>query len=260
MSIRLTLVSCRIGDVAKPVETSDDYDDEDSPYKSVTMSDTEKDAVFQLLRDAWSKHDEESGFSRFRLESPDGPVTIRATGLRGPHKFPHFKVILRSLTARTIGFVFALMRDGNLLMFPAFGQPTRVTVSEEQRRYVAEHLPIAQVCSTPEELKRYLAERMETYRRVKPNAFQDNWEDLADDAEAAGRILLRNRAAGEQELQRLLADHSEDGRLYLIRGRAYEALGEKGHAAADFRKALEFCPEGDLFRDAALRALARVAN
>jgi tetratricopeptide (TPR) repeat protein len=260
MSIRLTLNSCRIGDVAKPVETSEDYEDEDSFYESVSMTETEKNAVFQLLRDAWSHHDEESGFSRYRLETPDGPVTIRATGLRPPDKFPHVKVALRSLTARTVGLVFALMRDGNLFMLPEFDQGNRVTVSEEQRRYVAEHIPIAQVCSTPEELQRYLSERMEDRRRVKPNAFKDNWADLADDAEAAGRILLQDRAAGEQEFQRLFAVDPENGMLYLIRGRAYETLGERALAAAEYRKALEFFPEGDLFRDRVLRALARVTN
>jgi tetratricopeptide (TPR) repeat protein len=258
MSIRLTLVSCHIGDVAKPEETSDDYDDEDSPYKSVSMTDAEKEAVFELLRDAWSQHDEKSGFSRFRLETPDGPVTIRATGLRWSNKPPHVKLTLRSLTARTAGLVFLLMRDGNLVMFPAFDQQNRVTVSEQQRRHVAEHLPIAKVCSTPDELQRFLAERMETCRRLKPNAFRDNWEDLADDAEAAGRILLRDRAAGEQEFQRILADDPENGTLYLIRGRVYETLGERAPAADDYRKALEFFPEGDLFRDRVLRALARV--
>jgi Flp pilus assembly protein TadD len=101
---------------------------------------------------------------------------------------------------------------------------------------------------------------MEDYRRVKPNAFRDNWEDLADDAEATGRILLRDRAAGEREFQRLLADHPEDGTLYLIRGRAYEAIGEKAQASADYHRALVLFPEGDLFRDTVLRALGRMTN
>jgi hypothetical protein len=223
------------------------------------MTEAEKQAVLALLQEAWAHH-RENGQSRFRLERLAEPVTIRATGLHGPPTFPHVKVSLRSLAAEGIRLLFALMRAGNLFLIPDFDQRSPVTVSEEQKQHIAGHMPIARVCSTPEELQHYLSKQVEAHQQARPGAFKDNWEDQMDDAEAAGRIMQRDRSAGEREFQRLLADHPCTGPFYLVRGRAYETLGVKELAANDYRRALELLPEGDLFRDGALRALARVAD
>jgi Flp pilus assembly protein TadD len=152
------------------------------------------------------------------------------------------------------------MRAGNLFLIPDFDQWNPVTVSEVQKQQIAGHMPPAQVCSTPEELQRYLSMKVEARRKAQPDAFQDNWEDQMEDAEAAGRIMQKDRSAGERDFQRLLADHPDTGSLYLVRGRAYESLGLKDLAANNYRRALELLLEGDLFREGALRALARVAD
>jgi hypothetical protein len=260
MSIRLTLLTCHIGDVVKPQPASDDYEEEVSPYDAASMTEAEKQAVQTLLQAAWAHHSE-NGKSRFRLETLAEPVTIRATGLHSSPTFPHFKVSLRSLAAEGVEFLFMLMRAGNLFLIPDFDQRSPVTVSAEQKQHIAGHMPAAQVCSTPEELQRYLSKKVEAHQQARPDWFKDNWEDPMDDAEAAGRLMQRDRRAGEREFQRLLADHHPGtGSLYLVRGRAYETLGLKELAANDYRRALELLPEGDLFRDGALRALARVAQ
>ena len=95
MSFELTLTSCRIGDIPRPAtvdddenEDEDEYEDEEeeSPYAGVSMSDEEQQAVLDLLRDAWTRAQE--GWTRFRLETPDGPVSIQAAGLSQPRRFP----------------------------------------------------------------------------------------------------------------------------------------------------------------------------
>jgi Flp pilus assembly protein TadD len=96
--------------------------------------------------------------------------------------------------------------------------------------------------------------------QVRPDWFKDKLEDRLDDAEAAGRIMKRDRSAGEQEFQRLLADHPREGAIYLVRGRAYEALGLKDLATDDYRHAVELCPDGDLFKEGARCALLRVTS
>jgi hypothetical protein len=222
MSFVLTLTSCRIRDIAKPAAIDDDEnekeekddhendegepedDEEESPYAGVSMSDEEKEAVLHLLRDAWSRHGDD-GWSWFRLETPDGPVTIQAAGLSLPQKFPMLKVKPRALTARVADLLFDLMRDGNLYLRFDRDLSTAVLVSEDQRRHLTGHIRILEVCATPEELLHYLEGKRDARLCVDPDAFNESWEDLAEDAEAASRILVRDRRAGEMEFQRLMA-------------------------------------------------------
>ena len=267
MSFELTLTSCRIGDIPRPAtvdddenEDEDEYEDEEeeSPYAGISMSDEEKQAVLDLLRDAWTRA--RDGWTRFRLETPDGPVSILAAGLSEPLKFPMFKVRPRALTGRIVDLVFALMREGNLYL--RFGQDLSagVVLSEHQRRRLTGHIRILEVCTTPAELLHYLEEKRDARLQVDPNAFKESWNDLADDAQAACQTLVRDRKAGEEKFQRLIEKDPGNGYFYLARGRAYESLGETSLAAADYQSAVNLLHEGDLFQVDALRALARVTE
>jgi tetratricopeptide (TPR) repeat protein len=171
-----------------------------------------------------------------------------------------FKVRPRALTGRIVDLVFALMRDGNLYL--RFGQDlsTGVVLSEHQRRRLTGHVRILEVCTTPAELLHYLEEKRDARLQVDPDAFNESWNDFADDAQAAGRTLVRDRKAGEEKFQRLIEKDPGNGYLYLARGRAYEWLGETSLAAADYQSALNLLHEGDLFQADALRALARVTE
>jgi hypothetical protein len=71
------------------------------------------------------------------------------------------------------------------------------------------------------------------------------WRELMAEAEAARRAMLRNRAAGEREFDRLLAAHPKGGMIYFKRGEAFEALGEAERAAADYRRAEGLFPIAD---------------
>ena len=266
MSFELTLTSCRIGDIPRPAtvdddENEDEYEDEDeeSPYAGISMSDEEKQAVLDLLRDAWTRA--RDGWTRFRLETPDGPVSILAAGLSEPLKFPMFKVRPRALTGRIVDLVFALMRDGNLYLRFDQDLSAGVVLSEHQRRRLTGHIRILEVCTTPAELLHYLEEKRDARLRVDLDAFNESWNDLTDDAEAAGRSLVRDRKDGEEKFQQLIEKNPGNGFVYLARGRASEALDETSLAAADYQSAVNLLHGGaDLFHEAALRALARVTE
>jgi hypothetical protein len=80
-------------------------------------------------------------------------------------------------------------------------------------------------------LQRHLKEKVEMWQRVRPDWFKETWMELMDDADDAGRTLQRDRAAGEQEFNGLLAanaDNPDNPRIYFVRGQAYEAIGQKG--------------------------------
>jgi Flp pilus assembly protein TadD len=83
------------------------------------------------------------------------------------------------------------------------------------------------------------------------------WDEIMDGADAALRMILNDRVAGEDEFQRLLKLHPEDGAIYFKRGEAYEALGKKGLAAADYRKA-EILLQSEAWKVRTRQALARV--
>jgi tetratricopeptide (TPR) repeat protein len=71
------------------------------------------------------------------------------------------------------------------------------------------------------------------------------WRELMAEAEAARQALLRDRAAGEREFDRLLAAHPKDGMIYFKRGEAFEALGEVERAVDDYRRAETLFPMAD---------------
>jgi hypothetical protein len=107
-------------------------------------------------------------------------------------------------------------------------------------------------------LQRHLTEKVDAWQRVRPDWFQDGWSEMMDDADSARKTMLSDRAAGEREFQRLLVAYPDEGDLYFMRGRAYEAIGEKGLATDDYRRAEGLLPPGDLVTEGIRRALARV--
>ena len=84
-----------------------------------------------------------------------------------------------------------------------------------------------------------------------------DWRELMAEADDAKRRMLSDRAAGEREFRHLLAAHPNDGMVYFKRGEAYEALGARDLAAADYRRAEELFPLED-WKARARQALARV--
>ncbi len=85
------------------------------------------------------------------------------------------------------------------------------------------------------------------------------WRDLMEEADAAKRMTLSDRAAGEAEFQRLLTAHPNDGMIYFKRGEAYEELGARDLAATDYRRAEGLFPL-DEWKVRACQALTRVGG
>jgi hypothetical protein len=265
MHIKLTLQTSHIGDVEKPIPARDDDDDESpSPYAAAVLTDLEEEAVRALLgKGSPAPPGSDGRNSRYRVETASGRVTVLAMKQLRTTNWSHFQVILRDLAIEPVALVFEMMRAGNLHMLLSFGQTSTVTISEEQKQRIAEHVPEVQVCSAPADLQRYLSEKVEAWQRHRPDWFQETWMELMDDADDARRTMQRDRAAGEREFNDLLAANAENPdkpRIYVLRGQAYEAIGEKSLAADDYRTAERLLPPEDLMIEGVRRALSRVSS
>lgn len=265
MHIQMMLQTSHIGDVQKPVQSPDqddeDYEDGPSPYDAAFVTEPEKVALCALLGEALPTHESEGRNPRYRVQTADDRLTVMALRRPGQRSWSHLQVRLRSLAMAPVAFVFELMRAGNLHLLLRFGRTCTVAVSQEQKRHIEAHVPDVHVCSSPADLQRYLTEKVEARRRVRPDSFKETWMELMDDADDAGRTMLRDRAAGEREFTGLLAanaDNPDRPRIYVVRGQAYEALGEKLLAADDYRKAAELLHPEDLMIEGVRHALSRV--
>jgi hypothetical protein len=263
MHIKLMLQTSHICDVEKPIPTPDQDDDDDpSPYAAAVLTDPEEKAARALLGQALpAPRGSDGRKSRYRVETAGCRVTVFAMRQLITTNWSHIQVILRSLAMGPVELVFELMRVGNLHMLLSFGQTCTVTISEEQKQRIAEHVPEVQVCSAPADLQRYLTEKVEAWQRIRPDWFQETWMELQDDADDARRTMQSDRAAGEREFNGLLAanaDNPDKPRIYVVRGQAYEAIGEKNLAANDYRKAMELLHPEDLMIDGLRHALSRV--
>ncbi len=69
------------------------------------------------------------------------------------------------------------------------------------------------------------------------------WRNIMEAADAAKLEMLSNRADGEKKFEELLKQNPRDGMIYFKRGEAYEAVGEKALAAADFQRAMAMFPK-----------------
>jgi hypothetical protein len=264
MHIKMMLQTSHIGDVQKPIQDQEEDEDDGcpSPYDTAVVTDSEQEALSAMLGKALpGARGSDIRNSRFRVESPEGRVLVTALRTQTGANWSHFQVILRLLAIGPVEVVFELMRAGNLHMLLRFGQMSTVTISEEQKQHIADHVPEVRVCTTPADLQRFLTEEVEACQRVRPDWFKETWVEVMDDAQVAGQTMLRDRAAGEREFSSLLeanADNPDKPRIYVVRGRTYEAIGEKALAADDYRKAEELLHPEDLMIDGVRRALSRV--
>jgi Flp pilus assembly protein TadD len=84
-------------------------------------------------------------------------------------------------------------------------------------------------------------------------------ESIVEEARHTKALMLRNRLAGEQAFAALLAREPREGLFWLMRGAAYEALGDLGQAAEDYATAMDLLPAGE-WRIIAQSAFERVAS
>jgi hypothetical protein len=226
MHIKLMLQTSHIGDVEKPISAPDHDDDDDSPspYAAAVLTDLEEEAVRALLGNPEpAPRGSDGRNTQYRVETAGGRVRVSAMRQLITTNWSHFQVILRSLAMEPLELVFELMRVGNLHMLLSFGQTGTVTISDDQKQRIAEHVPEVQVCSAPADLQRFLTEKVAAWQRHRPDWFQETWMELMDDADDAGRTMQRDRAAGEREFNGLLAsnaDNPDKARIYVVRGQA----------------------------------------
>ena len=69
-----------------------------------------------------------------------------------------------------------------------------------------------------------------------------SWKAVMETADKAKLAMISDRGAGEREFLALLARNPNDGMIYFKRGEAYEALGERPLAKADFQRAMALFP------------------
>jgi tetratricopeptide (TPR) repeat protein len=81
--------------------------------------------------------------------------------------------------------------------------------------------------------------------------------DLLYQADAARRLTLSDREAGERAFHELLCAMPDASVVFYKRGEAYEALGEIALAAADYHQAASL-PDADLWVVRAADALERL--
>jgi tetratricopeptide (TPR) repeat protein len=86
----------------------------------------------------------------------------------------------------------------------------------------------------------------------------NSWRAVMEEADRAKLTMVSDRAAGERAFSELLARTPNDGMIYFKRGEAYEALGERTLAAADFRRAMALFPMPE-WKARAREALERVS-
>jgi hypothetical protein len=264
MHIKVMLQTSHIGDVEKLIPAPDEDDDDDSPtpYAAAVLTDSEMEGVRALLgKPLPAPRGSDRRNSRYRVETPGGRVAVTAMRQLTTTNWSHVQAILRSLAMGPVELVFNLMQAGNLHLLLSFGQTWTVTISEEQKQRIAEHVPEVQVCSSPADLQRFLTEKVEVWQRLRPDWFQETWMELMDDADDAGRTMQKDREAGEREFNGLLAanaDNPDKPRIYVVRGQAYEDIGEKSLAADDYRTAERLLHPEDLMLEGVRRALSRV--
>jgi hypothetical protein len=267
MRFKLMLMTCRIGEFEKPTGAveQDDEDDEGSPYAGAILIEPQAQAVRALLERVSRLHVSTDRSETYHIISSDRRMAVMALGLGKPTGCQAISVNLRSLAPDNVELLFELMRAGDLFISPRHHSPGShlpgVVLSEERKQHIAEHIPGEPVvCSSVADLQRFLTEEVERCRRMQPERYEEGWEEMMDDARDAGWTLTRDRAGGEQAFQDLLVVHPDDGGVYFVRGQAYEKLGEKALAAADYRKADELMHEEDLMKSGVRRALARVTG
>jgi hypothetical protein len=79
-------------------------------------------------------------------------------------------------------------------------------------------------------------------RQSQPPSVGSPWPNAIRAAESAKSIFVTNQVLGERLFMELLARHPQDGMVYMKRAEAYEAVGNRKAAAADFARAESLVP------------------
>lgn len=87
--------------------------------------------------------------------------------------------------------------------------------------------------------------------------WRDIWREITAEAECARDIMVRDREEGEEEFRSLIKRYDEDGMILLMRGQAYERMGELQLALADYRHAEILFPMQE-WQHSARQAAAKV--
>lgn len=87
----------------------------------------------------------------------------------------------------------------------------------------------------------------------------DHLESIVEKARRVKALMLRDRLAGERAFDVLLARQPREGLIWLMRGGAYEALGDLGQAVEDYATAMDLLPPGE-WRVVAQSAFERAAS
>lgn len=95
--------------------------------------------------------------------------------------------------------------------------------------------------------------------RILEDAEMPNWREIMKQAENAKRMLIGDRAKGEEAFEALLERYDGDGMVYFKRGEAWEAIGELRLALSDYRKAVVLFPMPK-FKELAREACKRVED
>jgi tetratricopeptide (TPR) repeat protein len=85
----------------------------------------------------------------------------------------------------------------------------------------------------------------------------NSWRLVMEAADKAKLAMISDRGAGELQFSALLAQNPSDGMIYFKRGEAYEALGERNLAKADFQRAMALFPRPE-WKARAKEAVERV--
>jgi tetratricopeptide (TPR) repeat protein len=84
-----------------------------------------------------------------------------------------------------------------------------------------------------------------------------NWNEITRSASDAQKIMVGNKADGEEEFERLLRYYPNDGMIYYQRGQGFEYHEEYEKAARDLEKAEILFPMAK-YKIMAREALERV--
>lgn len=102
--------------------------------------------------------------------------------------------------------------------------------------------PLSVKISEPERTTSAKPSESDVPRRPALVQPRTDWRYVASEVRKAGELLRRNRQEGEARFEEILSDYPDDGMVYLERGRARGATGNKNGAEQDLVKAQRLLP------------------
>jgi hypothetical protein len=120
------------------------------------LSDDERAAIVALLRS--SRPAESSADGVFGYQFDDGGIAdVYAPTLDGDAACTSLSAEVYSLSPRTVGLLFEIMRIGNLVALPVGEESVAAVANEDTRQRVAERYPQTVVVGSPGEFERLLS-------------------------------------------------------------------------------------------------------